>query len=177
MATSKPRITVTLDDQSYRVLKAISDCSGQPMSKFVAELLDGARPTLERMAVTFQKIKQAQEQERGKFLTAIDDAQSVLEPYVMETVGQFDLFMTRIDDAIDRGAASAATVTNAASSPLTNRGATLVQAKNRKASGGKASRPISADEVLKKTVVKKTPKCGSKIGVKKGAGKGVENAV
>ena len=64
MATGKPRITITLDEANYRVLKAISECSGQPMSKFVAELLDGARPTLERMAVTFQKIKQAQDQER-----------------------------------------------------------------------------------------------------------------
>ena len=53
MATTKPRITITLNDTSYAVLKAISECSGQPMSTFVTEMLDSARPTLERMAATF----------------------------------------------------------------------------------------------------------------------------
>lgn len=102
MATTKPRITITLNDKSYAVLKAISDCSGQPMSTFVAEMLDSARPTLERMAATFQTIKRAQDAERSRFLEKVDEAQAAIEPVVMQTLGQFDLFLGRIEQAVDR---------------------------------------------------------------------------
>ena len=103
MATTKPRITITLNDKSYAVLKAISECSGQPMSTFVTEMLDSARPTLERMAATFQAIKGAQDTERGRFLASLDRAQAALEPAVMEAVGQFDLFLATVESAVTDG--------------------------------------------------------------------------
>ena len=159
MATTKSRITITLNDKSYAVLKAISECSGQPMSTFVTEMLDSARPTLERMAATFQKIKRAQDAERARFLESVDDAQSALEPVVMETLGQFDLFMGKIDRAIegrgarDGGAAGALTPLPSASvpSPPTNRGDTPTKGKQRKASSGKASKAVGTRAVSKKT--------------------------
>ena len=55
MATSKPRITITLNHRQYEVLKAISDCSNQPMSAFISELLEESLPVLERMAESFRK--------------------------------------------------------------------------------------------------------------------------
>ena len=100
MATTKPRITITLNQRTYAVVKAISDLGGQPMSAFVAEMLDSALPTLERMAATFQAIKNAQTAERGKFLASMDRAQEALEPAVMEAVGQFDLFLGKIEAAV-----------------------------------------------------------------------------
>lgn len=158
MATTKPRITITLNDKSYAVLKAISDCSGQPMSTFVTEMLDSARPTLERMAATFQKIKRAQDAERARFLESVDDAQSALEPVVMETLGQFDLFMGKIDRAIegrgarDGGAAGALTPLPSASvpSPPTNRGDTPTRAHASKPKQGKASGAVLKNAVSKK---------------------------
>lgn len=155
MATTKPRITITLNDKSYAVLKAISDCSGQPMSTFVTEMLDSARPTLERMAATFQKIKRAQDEERGRFLKKVDDAQAAIEPVVMQTLGQFDLFLGRIEEAVD-GAVDAAQAAPTDQpppkrSPPTNRGDTPSKVKGRKASPGKASRVVSPSKVLKKT--------------------------
>jgi uncharacterized protein (DUF1778 family) len=103
MATNKPRITITLNQRTYAVVKAISDLGGKPMSAFVAEMLDSALPTLERMAATFQVIKGAQETERGKFLASLDRAQSSLEPAVMEAVGQFDLFLATVETAVSDG--------------------------------------------------------------------------
>lgn len=151
MATAKPRITITLNEKSYAVLKAISDCSGQPMSTFVTEMLDSARPTLERMAVTFQKIKRAQDEERSRFLRNVDEAQAAIEPVVMETLGQFDLFLGRIEKAVDGGAAEAAPLSTALQSPPTNRGDTPRKGTGRKASNGKASTAIPAAKVLKKS--------------------------
>lgn len=158
MATTKPRITITLNDKSYAVLKAISDCSGQPMSTFVTEMLDSARPTLERMAATFQKIKRAQDAERARFLESVDDAQAALEPVVMETLGQFDLFMGKIDSAIEgRGVgrtceagAPAPLPSASATSPRTNRGDTPTRAHSSKPKRGKASGAVVKNEVLKK---------------------------
>ena len=159
MATTKPRITITLNDKSYAVLKAISECSGQPMSTFVTEMLDSARPTLERMAATFQKIKRAQDAERARFLESVDDAQAALEPVVMETLGQFDLFMGKIDRAVDgmgagstcEAGAPAPIPSASAASPHTNRGDTPTKGKRLQASSGKASGAVLKKEVLKKS--------------------------
>lgn len=159
MATAKPRITVTLDQHTYDVLKVITDCGGQPMSAFVSEMLDSARPTLERMAATFQKIKQAQDAERSRFLESVDEAQAALEPVVMHTLGQFDLFLGAVEKAVEgRGAGSGRAAgapsplpSASAWSPSTNRGDTPTRGKPRKASSGKASGPVLKKEVLKKS--------------------------
>lgn len=159
MATAKPRITITLNEKSYAVLKAISDCSGQPMSTFVTEMLDSARPTLERMAATFQKIKRAQETERAIFLGNLDEAQAALEPVVMETLGQFDLFLGKIEKAADapaavpmrkRGPAGGASAAPRRS-PSTNRGDTPIRDDASKPKRSKASSHVSQKEVLKKS--------------------------
>lgn len=159
MATTKPRITITLNDKSYAVLKAISECSGQPMSTFVTEMLDSARPTLERMAATFQKIKRAQDAERARFLENIDEAHAAIEPVVMETLGQFDLFLGKIENAVGIQTVTDASLAStgigcmpaAAASPPTNRGDTPRKGTGRKASNGKASKAVSAAKVLKKS--------------------------
>ena len=155
MATTKPRITITLNDKSYAVLKAISECSGQPMSTFVTEMLDSARPTLERMAATFQTIKRAQDAERARFIEKVDEAQVAIEPVVMQTLGQFDLFLGRIEQAVDGrpDAAQAAPSDQPPPqrAPLTNRGDTPRKGTGRKASNGKASKAVPAAKVLKKS--------------------------
>lgn len=160
MATTKPRITITLNDKSYAVLKAISECSGQPMSTFVTEMLDSARPTLERMAVTFQKIKRAQDAERARFLENIDEAQASIEPVVMQTLGQFDLFLGHLERAVEGRGEGGACEAGAPSplpsaaprSPHTNRGDTPTREKASKLKRGKASGGVSTSKVLKKTV-------------------------
>ena len=87
MATTKPRITITLSTRQHEVLKSISECSGQPMSGFLNELLDLSLPTLERMAATFQKIKTAQDAQRQKIIAELDVAQTAMEPIVQSMTG------------------------------------------------------------------------------------------
>lgn len=135
MATTKPRITITLNQRTYEVLKAISDLGGNPMSAFVAEMLDSALPTLERMAATFQAIKGAQETERGKFLASLDRAQAALEPAVMEAVGQFDLFLATVETAVADGGHPAGEAPTAAANPRpVTRGSTPLKRKKSAAS-------------------------------------------
>jgi len=82
MTTAKPRITVTLTDEQYAVLRRMSDSSGQPMSGFITDLLQSALPTLERMSGTFQQIRSFQDERRTKVLAAMDEAQAAFEPLI-----------------------------------------------------------------------------------------------
>ena len=99
MATTKPRITVTLSDRQYAAIKAISDNSGQSMSAFLGELLEQSLPVLERMGETFRKIKSAQDEHRARIASELDLAQSAVEPIVAQALGQFDLFCKRVESA------------------------------------------------------------------------------
>lgn len=167
MATTKPRITITLNPRTYEVLKAIGELGGQPMSGFVSEMLDSALPTLERMAVTFQKVKQAHNLERAKFLETIDDAQAVIEPVVMEALGQFDLFMNNIDEAVEGRQTSARNErplppSAAAAAPHTNRGVTPKTITPPKPSKAKALKGVAEKKVLKKSGLSNEHKHGVK---------------
>ena len=154
MATTKPRITVTLTERQHEVLKIISDCGGQSMSSLLGELIEVSLPTFERMANTFQRLHQAKTSERAKMIEAFDQAQAVLEPIAAEALDQFDLFLERIEGAsgavthAPRGAGASAP--DAPATPLTNRGVTPTEGKGRKGRQAKASSPFSSKKVSEK---------------------------
>lgn len=129
MATTKPRITVTLTERQHAVLKSISDSSGQPMSQFISEILEPSMPTLERMAAAFQKISAARHIQRERFVESLDQAQTALEPIVQQALGQFDLFMAQVEQAAvaaptDRAGDATGGGAAASPPPSTNRGDT-----------------------------------------------------
>lgn len=129
MATTKPRITITLTERQHAVLKSISDSSGQPMSKFISEILEPSMPTLERMAAAFQKISAARHIQRERFIESLDQAQTAMEPIVQQAIGQFDLFMAQVEQAAeavptDRKRSGAGGGAAASPPPSTNRGDT-----------------------------------------------------
>lgn len=155
MATTKPRITVTLTNRQYEVLKSISNSGGTPMSTLLGELIEASLPTLERMANTFQRLKQAQTIERAKMIEALDDAHAALEPIASSAIDQFDLFLGRIEEATagaphGNGETRAATA-GAALTPLTNRGATTTKQKTRKPTAAKVSSTSKKTVFLKKS--------------------------
>lgn len=63
MPTSKPRITVTLTEYQHAILRKISESSGRSMSGVISEFMLAAQPTLERMAHTFQQLKQDRDED------------------------------------------------------------------------------------------------------------------
>lgn len=137
MATTKPRITITLTQRQHQVISAISDASGQSMSSILGEIVEVTMPTFERMAATLQKIKSARQLEQSRLADAMQSAQAALEPIAMAAVGQFDLFLANVEgaagvDATHARAGGAATPESTAA-PATNRGATP--------SGEKAGKP------------------------------------
>lgn len=143
MPTTKPRITVTLTQRQHDVLTAISSNSGQSMSAFVSEMLEQALPVLERMAESFRKIKAAQVEQKQRIAQELDQAQSAVEPVLAQVLGQFDLFMGKIERAAgvagtERSSGAAAPAP--AATPVTNRGVTPTPAKSPKSSPRQALR-------------------------------------
>lgn len=160
MATTKPRITVTLTPRQYEVLRVISECGGQPMSGFISEMLELSLPTLERMASSFQKIKASQDLERSRVVQALDDAQQALEPMADAAIDQLNLMFDRMEDSAipkRQGASDGALGFGSASSPpqppTTNRGVTPHLSKPSKASLTKAFGGISKSKSVSKVKV------------------------
>ncbi len=96
MATTKPRITITLTERQYAVLRKMSDSSGQPMSGFITDLIEAALPTMEKMSGTFQQIRSFQDDRKMKVLAAMDEAQAAFEPLI-------DYLLTNAGIALDKG--------------------------------------------------------------------------
>lgn len=155
MATSKPRITITLRPRQYEVLKAISDNSGQSMSAFVSEILEQSLPVLERMAESFRKIKSAQDEQKKRIAEELDQAQSAVEPILEQVMGQFDLFMAKVESAAGVGSTDARMRAGdpapaEARTPATNRGVTPSPSNPSKPAPSKARRASTASKVSPK---------------------------
>lgn len=153
MATTKPRITVTLTQHQHDVLRVISDCGGQPMSAFISDMLEQALPVLERMAESFRKIKAAQDEQKKRIVEELDQAQAEVEPVLEQVLGQFDLFMKRMEDVAGASIGGAAGTGSGSPAPgptpVTNRGVTPSPSNppkrsRRKASGGFSSEKVSS---------------------------------
>ena len=154
MATTKPRITVTLTQRQHDVLRIISECGGQSMSAFISELLEQSLPVLERMGESFRKIKAAQDEQKKRIVEELDQAQAEVEPVLEQVLGQFDLFMAKIERAAgaapDGSGATPAAASAAASTPVTNRGVTPSPSNPPKRPRRKASEAISSPKVFSK---------------------------
>lgn len=155
MATTKPRITVTLTQRQHDVLRVISDCGGQPMSAFISDMLEQALPVLERMAESFRKIKAAQDEQKKRIADELDQAQAEVEPVLEQVLGQFDLFMAKVEQAAGAGAVdarqrAAAAAPAAPSTPVTNRGVTPSPSPSPKPLRRKASGEVSLKKVSSK---------------------------
>ena len=158
MATTKPRITITLSDRQHQLLRSISESSGQSMSAFVGDLLETSEPVLERLASTFQALKARTNIERAKIIQTLDDAQTAFEPLAMAAVDQLDMFLGNIEKAsavsgapARSEASTAAPLTaDASGSPSTNRGVTPTDTEQCKPAPLKAVRPVSKKNVFQK---------------------------
>lgn len=157
MGTKKPRITITLTKRQHELLKAITEVSGHSMSSMVSELIEGSEPVLERMAVTFQKLKQASDAQKSHIAKTLEDAQTAFEPLVASGIDQLDMFFGQLvsfpgEDGSGGGCAAPPPEPSkkGTAPPLTNRGVTPLGEKVPKPLRGKAKQAISKTKVFEK---------------------------
>lgn len=72
MATTKPRITISLEEQDYAVLKRFYTLNGVPMSRIVSELVAMLTPVLGRMADNLEAVAKADEQTRSRIAESLE---------------------------------------------------------------------------------------------------------
>lgn len=162
MATTKPRITITLEQRQYDVIKSISDSTGQAMSGVITELLESSMPVFERMAVTFQMLAKAKDLQRSNMLKTQEEVQAAFEPLMMEAMGQFDMFMGQLEEGVEElgkarpigRALSKASTANR--SPSTNRGVTTTPLIPSRASRSKVSKGKIPVKKIQKAAGKKS---------------------
>lgn len=99
MATTKPRITITLERNQHELLKRMADYQGSSMSSIIVELLDSVVPVLERVCVAIEHARMAQESVRENLKEAAEESEKVVMPHLMAAMGQLDIFLEQCEKA------------------------------------------------------------------------------
>lgn len=98
MATTRPRITVTLTDDTHALLKDLSALSGKSMSFLISDLVEGIIPQLSRTVEVMKAAKNAPEEIRQKIIEQYEESeQKILEAQTM-VEDQFSLFENMAKD-------------------------------------------------------------------------------
>ncbi len=92
MATNKPRITVTLEEQDYAVLQRLSELQGGSMSRIVSELMSEVTPVLTKVVESLEIAKRAQADVKVNLKKVVDEAEQDLKPLADQVLNQFDMF-------------------------------------------------------------------------------------
>jgi hypothetical protein len=82
MATTKPRITVTLSESDHATLKQLAAFQGVSMSSIVAELIESAAPALARIVEVLQEVSQMMPELQQKFGASVVEAEGTITPKI-----------------------------------------------------------------------------------------------
>lgn len=76
MATSKPRVTVTLEQGVYDTLRSLSALQERSISSLIAETMEMVHPVNQRVLDIATRANKAQEQSRESFRKSLNQAES-----------------------------------------------------------------------------------------------------
>lgn len=99
MSTTKPRITITLEEHQHEVLRRLAAASGDSMSQIVAGFVDLAVPSLERVVLVMERANAAPQEVRTGLADAISRAEQELMPGIVAGLDQADLFLAEVAKA------------------------------------------------------------------------------
>ena len=104
MATSKPRITITLEPRVYEVVARLSRANGESMSSIVTGFLEVAVPPMERMVVLMEQALAAPEEARAGLAASLAEAEKRILPDLVHAIGQADMFVVEATKDVKRAA-------------------------------------------------------------------------
>lgn len=107
MATNKPRITVTLEQDHYDILSEFARQQGCSMSSALAEIWAEAVPTIQRVVKLIAEAEQAKASVGDRIRDIATEAQEAMIPHAREAVAQFDIFEKQVTEAIAKARAGA----------------------------------------------------------------------
>lgn len=107
MATNKPRITVTLEQDHYDILSEFARQQGCSMSSALAEIWAEAVPTIQRVVKLIAEAEQAKASVGDRIRDIATEAQEAMIPHARAAVAQFDIFEKQVTEAIAKARAGA----------------------------------------------------------------------
>ena len=93
MATTKPRITVTLEPRTHEVLARLAAVSHKSMSSIVAQFVDVSAPSLERVVVVMERAKAAPKETLDGVAASVERASRDVIERLQAAMGQADMFL------------------------------------------------------------------------------------
>lgn len=93
MATTKPRITITLEPHQYEVLKHLAGLQERSMAPLIVELVEAATPVFEKVCIAIENAKKAEESKKDELLRVAEESQKVLAPMYADAIDQLDIFI------------------------------------------------------------------------------------
>ena len=97
MATVKPRITITLEEDQYVVLQQLSRLKGVSMSKLVVEFLDPVFPPMQRLTESMNRIKKSDALLKGQMSIIAEDIDSAFEPTIQEVIDDYKKLLSKLE--------------------------------------------------------------------------------
>lgn len=107
MATKKPRITVTLNQEAYEALEQVAKVQGGSMSAVLAEVWEEAAPVMLRVVKLVLEAQAAKAGVGDRIRDIATEAQEAMIPHAREAVAQFDIFEKQVAEAIAKARAGA----------------------------------------------------------------------
>ncbi|MDO9209098.1 MAG: hypothetical protein Q7T91_12690 [Sulfuricurvum sp.] len=80
MKTTKPRITISLEQEHYELLNKLSLLQHRPMSKIVVEFLNECMPILSRVADAIENVQKMEKNASMDLFTDLDKAEKEAQP-------------------------------------------------------------------------------------------------
>lgn len=96
MATTKPRVNVTLEPHRYELLKRLAGLQGVSMSYLISDLLETVSEPLERVCVVLEAAAKAPQSVKDGLRAAASKAEGVLLPQAQAWMDQSDLFFSDV---------------------------------------------------------------------------------
>jgi hypothetical protein len=103
MSTKKPRITITLEPHAHEVLTRLSAVGGDSMSQIVAQFVDLALPSLERLVVVLERARSAAKETHVGLSAALERAERDLMPAIEGALKQGDMFFRDLEAVAGSG--------------------------------------------------------------------------
>ena len=101
MATLKPRITISLDEQDYAILKRLNGLNGVPMSRTVSELVAMLTPVLGRMADNLEAVAKADAETRQKISESLETHFCSVSKVYDSAMDEFQKFSDGLDVEVE----------------------------------------------------------------------------
>lgn len=91
MATTKPRLTITLNPHTHLVVSTLAELQGHSKSKVITDLLDAVVPVLERTARVIQMAQTAQTTVTDDMRKSLEESEQKLSVLLNDAMGEMGM--------------------------------------------------------------------------------------